>query len=224
MQFRYHRCRHDICPKFYTTGFYTVKVHNLRHCSTKQRKCIWYQLFRHLGLEISVLITREIMLFLEKFIALAKFHTATGRDSSDKSYLCPSYAWFAILCANLFLLDPFYRRGRVYKRKFCLCVCLSVCLWICPSSLFPSSNIQWFDDLDHANHIFSESSSCWQPILPCSDPVPPSNNQYRPLLTQYPMIWWFGPCKPNVFWKHITLATSTALFWSRITKYRPVPS
>ena len=38
----------------------------------------------------------------------------------------------------LFLLAPFYRRGRVYKRKFCL----SVCLWICPSSLFPSSNIQ----------------------------------------------------------------------------------
>ena len=26
----------------------------------------------------------------------------------------------------IFLLDPFYRRGRVYKRKFCVCVCLSV--------------------------------------------------------------------------------------------------
>ena len=28
--------------------------------------------------------------------------------------------------------------------------------------------------------------------------------------------WWFWPCKPYIFWKHITLATST-------TKYRPVP-
>ena len=26
----------------------------------------------------------------------------------------------------LFLLDPFHRRGRVYKRKFCVSVCLSV--------------------------------------------------------------------------------------------------
>ena len=118
-----------------------------------------------------------------------------------------------------FLLDPFYRRGRVYKRKFCLSVCLS----ICPSSLFPSSNIQWFDGLDHANHIFSESSSCWQPVPPCSDPVTPSTNQYHPLLTQYSIIWWFRPVKPNIFWKHITLATNTALFWSSITKYRPVP-
>ena len=37
------------------------------------------------------------------------------------------------------------------------------------------------------------------------------------------MIWWFRPCKPNIFWKHITLATSTAVFWSSITKHRPVP-
>ena len=28
---------------------------------------------------------------------------------------------------RIFLLDPFYRRGRVYKRKFCLSVCLCVC-------------------------------------------------------------------------------------------------
>ena len=39
---------------------------------------------------------------------------------------------------HVFLLDPFHRRGRVYKWKFFLFVCLSVC----PSSLFPSSNIQ----------------------------------------------------------------------------------
>ena len=36
------------------------------------------------------------------------------------------------------------------------------------------------------------------------------------------MIWWFRPHKPNIFGKHITLATSTALFWPSITKYRPV--
>ena len=84
-------------------------------------------------------------------------------------------------------------------------------------------SIQWFDGLDHANHIFSLSSSCWQPVPPCSDPVPPSTNQYHPLLTQYSIIWWFRPCKPNIFWKHTTLAKSTALFWSSITKYWPVP-
>ena len=69
----------------------------------------------------------------------------------------------------------------------------------------------------------AHQSSCWQPVPPCSDPVTSSTNQYRPLLTKYSMIWWFRPCKPNIFWKHITLATSTALFWSSITKYRPVP-
>ena len=37
--------RHDICPIFCTTELYTVKV----HCLTKHRKCIYYQLLRHLG-------------------------------------------------------------------------------------------------------------------------------------------------------------------------------
>ena len=45
--------------------------------------------------------------------------------------------------------------------------------------------------------MFSESISYWQPVLPCSDPVPPSTNQYRPPLTQYSMIWWVRPCKPS---------------------------
>ena len=45
--------------------------------------------------------------------------------------------------------------------------------------------------------MFSESISYWQPVQPCSDPVPPSTNQYRPPLTQYSMIWWFRPCKPS---------------------------
>ena len=47
-----------------------------------------------------------------------------------------------------FSLDPSYRRGRVYKRKFCLFVCLSVI-----ASTFPL-----YDVLDHTNHTFSESS------------------------------------------------------------------
>ena len=43
----------------------------------------------------------------------------------------------------------------------------------------------------------------------------------RPLLQKkYSLIWCFRPCKPNIFWKHITLAASTALFWSSITKYQ----
>ena len=36
------------------------------------------------------------------------------------------------------------------------------------------------------------------------------------------IIWWLTSCKPNIFWKHITLATSTALFWPSTTKYQPV--
>ena len=42
-------------------------------------------------------------------------------------------------------------------------------------------SIQWFDGLDHINQIFSKRLSHWQPVPPCFDPVPPSNNQYRPL-------------------------------------------
>ena len=37
------------------------------------------------------------------------------------------------------------------------------------------------------------------------------------------IIWCFRSCKPYIFWKHITLATSTALFWPSTTKYQPVP-
>ena len=42
-----------------------------------------------------------------------------------------------------FLLDPFYRRGRVYKRKFCLSVCLSVRLSVITFSYFEYSIIWW---------------------------------------------------------------------------------
>ena len=51
--------------------------------------------------------------------------------------------------------------------------------------MFSRKSIQWFDGLDHENHIFSESISHWQPVPPCSDPVPPSTNQYHLLLAQY---------------------------------------
>ena len=41
---------------------------------------------------------------------------------------------------------------------------------------------------------------------------------------KYWIIWWSRPCKPYIFWKHITLATSTALFWPSTTKYQvPCP-
>ena len=69
----------------------------------------------------------------------------------------------------------------------------SVCLCVCPSSLFPPIS---FHGLDHANHIFSESSTCWQPVPPCSDPVPPSTNQYCPILTQYHQI----PASTALYW------------------------
>ena len=128
----------------------------------------------------------------------------------------------------MFLFTVYWTRIRrasvtdVYKYFYSTPSTEGVCLFV-RNHFFLSLNIQKFDDLDHANHIFSESISCWQPVPPCSYPVLLSTNQYRPLLTQYSMIWWFRPCKPNIFWKHITLATSTALFWSSITKYRPVP-
>ena len=41
--------------------------------------------------------------------------------------------------------------------------------------------------------------------------------------SEYWRVWWFTPCKPYIFWKHITLATTTALFWPSTTKYQPVP-
>ena len=58
-------------------------------------------------------------------------------------------------------------------------------MFVCPSSLFPSSKIQYFDASDHVNHIFSESLSHWKPVPHCSDPVLSSTDQYRPVLTQY---------------------------------------
>ena len=57
----------------------------------------------------------------------------------------------------------------------------------------------------HVNHIFSESISHWQPLPPCSNPVPPSTNQYRLQLTQY---------------HHVS--TIIALYWSSTTKYQQV--
>ena len=63
----------------------------------------------------------------------------------------------------------------MYDLKYLARLCMfllheySVCLSVCTSSLFPSSNIELFDGLDHVNHIFSEIVSHWQPVLPCSD-------------------------------------------------------
>ena len=59
-------------------------------------------------------------------------------------------------------------------------------------------SIQRFDGIDHANHIFSESISHWQAVLPCSDPEPPSADQYHPLLIQCHQI-------PTGIWKDINL-------------------
>ena len=46
-------------------------------------------------------------------------------------------------------------------------------------------SIQWFDGLDHVNQIFSVSTSHWQPVPLCFDPVSPNTDQYHPILTQY---------------------------------------
>ena len=91
-----------------------------------------------------------------------------------------------------------------------------------------STALYWPSTTTHYYFKFNFPLSAWDEhsctLVPTyTDPVPPSTNQYRPPLTQYSMIWRFRPCKPNIFWKHITLATSTALFLSSITKYRPVP-
>ena len=53
------------------------------------------------------------------------------------------------------------------------------------STKYHAPIIDEFDGLHHVNHIFSESISHWQPVPPCSDPVPPSTNQYRSILIQY---------------------------------------
>ena len=46
----------------------------------------------------------------------------------------------------------------------------------------------------------------YQPLLPSADPVPPSTNKYRPILTQY---------------HHVS--TSTAFYWPSTIMYQPVP-
>ena len=46
----------------------------------------------------------------------------------------------------------------------------------------------------------------YQPLPPSADPVPPNNNKYRPILTQY---------------HH--LSTSTAFYWPSTTKYQQLP-
>ena len=53
------------------------------------------------------------------------------KESLQKLKLC--YCCVLLITSNRFLLDPFYRRGPVYKRKFCLSVCVSVCLCVCLS-------------------------------------------------------------------------------------------
>ena len=55
--------------------------------------------------------------------------------------------------------------------------------------------------------LYWPSTTKYQPVLPPTDPVPPSTNQYHLLLTQ---------CH------HIS--TSTASYWPSTTKYQPVPT
>ena len=74
--------------------------------------------------------------------------------------------------AKLFFTRPLPPKG---------CVCFSTC----PSSLFPFPNIEKFDGLHPVNHIFSESISHWQPLTPCSNPVPTSNAVYWLSTTKY---------------------------------------
>ena len=67
---------------------------------------------------------------------------------------------------NLFLAiftQPLLQKGSSLKEEI---------LFVCTSLLNP-----------YVNHMFSESISHWQPLPPCSDPVPPSTN--RPLMAKY---------------------------------------
>ena len=77
-----------------------------------------------------------------------------------------------------FLLAPFYRRGRVYKRKFCLSVCLSVITF----SFFEYSMIWWFRPckpyifwklimLATSTALFWPSNTEYQPVPPSTDQV-----------------------------------------------------
>ena len=68
--------------------------------------------------------------------------------------------------------------------------------WVPTSTALYWPSIQWFDGLDHVNQIFSESISHWQPVPPCSDPVSPSTNRYRSIMTQCHQV-----------------TTNTALYW-----------
>ena len=71
-----------------------------------------------------------------------------------------------------------------------------------------------------------------QPLLQKGSSLQEENLFVRPCVrpsslfsfSEYSIIWWFRPCKLYIFWKHITLATSIALFWPSTTKYHPAPN
>ena len=144
---------------------------------------------------------------------------------------------------NNFLLDPFYRRGRVYKRKFCLCVCGSVDLSVITFSFFEYSMIWWFRPckpyifwklimLATSTALFWPSTTEYQPVPPSTDPVPPNTNQYRPIVTQYHQVSTSKalthPVPPSTNQHHPELfhyhqvSTSTALYWPSTNKYQLV--
>ena len=61
-------------------------------------------------------------LFSKSDVTLHQERDSTKRNCTQRSF-CLGQLGSLI---TMFLLDPFYRRGRVYKRKFCLSLRLSV--------------------------------------------------------------------------------------------------
>ena len=90
-------------------------------------------------------------------------------------------------------------------------------------------SIQWFDGSDHENQIFSVSTSHWQPVPLCFDPVSPNTDQYHPILTQYHQVTTstalYRPSTikyQSVPTHFLQVPTSSAFYWPSATKYQPV--
>ena len=110
---------------------------------------------------------------------------------------------FALPSVYRSLLDPFYRRGQIKKRKFCLFVCLFV-----SHHFFLSLSIKYFDGLYHENHTFSESIWHLPPVLPCSDRPPPRIDHTGRRSIKIPNRLWYGK------WAGLMSTLRTYICWN----------
>ena len=146
--------------------------------------------------EMMFLFATRRLLLNYQLLCWALLETAESKSKKNIWFLKPGFpcGWCWRCCCTFwdrlatdqhwnhrqcqFLLDLFYRRGRVYKRKFCLCGCLSVITF----SFYEYSIIWWSRPckpyifwklvmLATSTALFWPSTTEYQPLPPSTDPV-----------------------------------------------------